>query len=89
MQINISDILYVEAAGNYTKIITTNDTITVREKISDLLLTLDQENLIQVHKSFAVTKKCIKSIEGNRIYIDGHIIPIGKMYKLNIIQLLG
>ena len=88
IQVNIGDILYIEAAGNYTKIIISNNTITVREKISDLLLILNQEDLIQVHKSFAVTKKRINSIENNRIFIDDHIIPIGKTYRLNVIELL-
>ena len=88
IQLNLIDILYVEAAGNYTKIITPNDTITVREKFSELLLSLNHDNLIQVHKSFAVTKQSINSIEGNRIFIDDYIIPIGKIYKLNVIQLL-
>lgn len=89
VQINIDDILYIEAAGNYTKIITANPTISIREKFSDLLSTLNQEDLIQVHKSFAVSKKCITSIEGNRLFIGEYIIPIGKTYRLNVLELLG
>lgn len=88
IQVEIDKILYIEAAGNYTKVITINDLITVREKISDLLLFFDSKAFIQVHKSFAVSIKHIKSIEGNRIFVSDHIIPIGKIYKTNIIQLL-
>lgn len=78
----------MEAAGNYTKVITTTETITVREKISDLLQSLPKDYFLQVHKSFAVAVKHIKSIEGNRISIGNDVIPIGKIYKTNIIQLL-
>ena len=88
IQVNIGAILYLEAAGNYTKVITTTQTITVREKISDLLLSFPTDDFIQTHKSYAVAKKHINSIEGNRIFINQHIIPIGKIYKLNILQLL-
>jgi len=87
-QVVVDTIQCIEAAGNYTKVITTEETITVREKISELLVNLDNEDFIQVHKSFAVSKKHIKSIEGNRIYIGGQVVPIGKIYKMNIIQLL-
>jgi len=88
IQVVIDTIQYMEASGNYTKIITTSETITIREKVSYVLELLPKEEFLQVHKSFAVAIKHIKSIEGNRILIEDHIIPIGKMYKTNINQLL-
>ena len=88
IQVDIKSILYIEASGNYTKVVTTNDTITIREKISDMIEALPKNGFLQVHKSFAVSQKHIRSIEGNRIFISEHIIPIGKTYKANIIQLL-
>ena len=51
-------------------------------------LALNNTDFIQVHKSFAVSKSHIRNIEGNRIFIADHIIPIGKMYKINVIELL-
>lgn len=88
IQVDINTILYVEASGNYTKVVTTLDTITIREKISNTLEMLPKEEFLQVHKSFAIAKKHIKSIEGNRVLIRDYIVPIGKLYKTNIIQLL-
>jgi len=87
-QVEIDAIQYIEASGNYTKIITTSETITIREKVSYVLELLPNEEFLQVHKSFAVAIKHIKSIEGNRIFIADHIIPIGKMYKANINTIL-
>lgn len=87
-QVEIDTILFIEASGNYTKVITTFETITIRERISVVLELLPKENLLQVHKSFAVAPKHIKSIEGNRIFIADDIIPIGKLYKRNVVQLL-
>ena len=88
IQLEIDAILYVEASGNYVKVITKNETITIREKLASVLELLPKEFFLQVHKSFAVAPKHIKSIEGNRIYIEDYIIPIGKLYKTNIIKLL-
>jgi DNA-binding LytR/AlgR family response regulator len=89
IQVALNTILYIEASGNYTKIITTTETVTIREKVSDMLERLASDDFIQVHKSFAVAKKHIKSIEGNRIYIGDDTVPIGKLYKGNVNQLLG
>lgn len=88
IQVDLDSILFIEASGNYTKVFTSNDTISIREKISDTIQLLSDNDFLQVHKSFAVAKKHINSIEGNRIYIGDHIVPIGKLYKTNIIKLL-
>lgn len=88
IQVDLDSILFIEASGNYTKVITSNDTISIREKISDTIQLLSDNGFLQVHKSFAVVKKHINSIKGNRIYIGDHIVPIGKLYKTNISKLL-
>ena len=87
-QVVVDDILFIEASGNYTKVITDIEIVRVREKISNVLDVLPKEDFLQVHKSFAVAPKHIKSIEGNRIFIADHIIPIGKVFRTNIVQLL-
>lgn len=88
-QVVLDDILYIEASGNYTKIILKKETITIRDKISNILSLLPSEEFLQVHKSFAIATKHIKSIEGNRIFIGEEIVPIGKLYKANVNRLLS
>ena len=88
IQVDIKSILYIEASGNYTKVVTTTDTITIREKISDMIESLPKTGFLQVHKSFAIATTHIKSIEGNRIFIGDDIVPIGKLYKANVNEIL-
>lgn len=88
VQVEIDSILYAEAAGNYVKITTLDAVVLIREKISDLIKMLDSDDLMQVHKSFIVSKKHIKSIEGNRIVVGEYNVPIGKTYKSIVNQLL-
>ncbi len=89
IQLEVDTILFIEAAGNYTKIISKNETITIRDKISGILESLPAKDFIQVHKSFAVATKYIKRIDGNRIHIENHTIPIGKLYKANLNSILN
>ena len=88
IQLEVASILHIEAIGNYTKIATTTESITIREKFSTFLEKLPKSEFVQVHKSFAVAPKHIKNIEGNLIFIANYKIPIGKIYKFNIAQLL-
>jgi len=89
IQVNIHDILFLESAGNYVKVVTKNETITVRDKISSLCTKFPDDHFTQVHKSFAVVRSHIKRIAGNRIFIADYEVPIGKMYRNVVEQLLG
>ena len=84
IQVKRHDILFIEATGNYIKVVTSSNEVQVREKISDILTILPENEFFQVHKSFIIAKKHITEIEGNRIYIGDFIIPIGKTYKSNL-----
>jgi len=89
IQVLIKEILFLESIGNYVKVVTTKETITVRDKVSNLLTKFPTDHFIKVHKSYAVAKAHIKSIEGNRIFIEGYEVPIGKMYKDEIVRLIN
>jgi len=88
IQLDLDSVLYLEASGNYTKIVSKDETLSIREKISTIYESLDKQQFLQIHKSFVVAIKQIKSIEGNQIFVSDHVIPIGKLYKNNVLQLL-
>ncbi len=89
IQVAVDDILYFEASGNYVKVILKEETITVREKITTLTQNLPQSAFIQVHRSFIVAPKHIKSIEGNQLFIAQDVVPIGKLYREKVMKLLN
>lgn len=89
VQVIIDDILYIEASGNYCKVVTQEGTIITRDKISNLITILPATDFIQVHRSFVVAGKHIKSIEGNMIHIGDGTVPVGKVYKMNVSRMLG
>lgn len=86
-QIHIDDILFIEAYGNYTKVYLREEMIISHEKISTLETLLPSKNFLRVHKSFIIAINKIKLIEGNRITIDKHIVPVGQTYKNNLKRL--
>lgn len=87
-QLNLDDLLYIEAYGNYTKLFLTDEMIVSHEKISHFEEILDTSFFLRVHKSFIVAIDKIKFIEGNRILINEYKIPIGQTYKGNVNKLL-
>ncbi len=80
-QVDLNDLLFIEAYGNYTKLYLADEMIVSHEKISHYETILDENNFLRVHKSFLVAVDKIKFIEGNRIIIQKHKVPIGQTYK--------
>jgi len=86
-QVHTDDILFIEAYGNYSKVYLNEEMIISHEKISTFENLLPKDNFLLVHKSFIVSSKKIKQIEGNRISINEHLIPVGQTYKNSLKRL--
>jgi len=74
-------VLFAEAKGNYTKIVTVTGTILAAVPFSSFEAQLASGMFIRVHRSFIVNKARITHIEGNRVFIQENEIPIGGNYK--------
>lgn len=88
MQVVLDDVLFVEASGNYIKIVLKEEIITLRGTLSSLTDHMPTEGLVQVHRSFMVAQKHIKSIEGNQITIGEYTVPVGKLFRTQLDNLL-
>ena len=87
-KINLDDILYIEAAGDYVKVITENGQLIVNDTLKNLEKELTTSQFIRVHKSFIISKNKIKFFEGNYVKVGKAEIPIGNSYKEEIAALL-
>ncbi len=88
-QVKLNEILFVEAYGNYLKVQLQDQLIITHQTLSSFEALLPKNEFIRVHKSFIVSKTKITLIEGNRISIATHKIPVGKIYRPNINELLS
>ena len=88
-RINHDELLFAEANGNYTKIATTDKTLTPAITFSGLEQQLPATQFIKVHRSFIINKSKVGRIEGNRLFIVEQEIPIGKNYRDELFKKLG
>ena len=85
-QVNLNDILFVEAYGNYLKIHTKEKVFVTRDTMHDIEKRLSVELFLRIHKSFIISLSKIESISGNRVYIHKTEVPVGEMYKMALKQ---
>jgi DNA-binding LytR/AlgR family response regulator len=88
-KILFNDILYAEANGNYTKIVTASNTLMPGITFSGFEQQLPGSQFIRVHRSFIINKALITLIEGNRVFINKIEIPVGSNYKDQFLKILG
>lgn len=88
-QVSSESLLFIEAYGNYTKLFLEEEMVLSHEKISYYEDLLPKGDFLRVHKSFIVALSKIKVIEGNRIKIYDHEIPIGQTYKSAVTKLFN
>lgn len=84
-----SDVLFAEAKGNYTKIVTTSGNVLPAIPFSMLETQLPADMFIRLHRSFIINKYRITHIEGNTVQVNTTSIPIGNNYKEGFLKALG
>ena len=84
-----NDVLYAEASGNYTRIVSTNNIFMPAMTFSAAEELLPRRIFIRVHRSFIINKNRISHIEGNRVYVGKTEVPIGSNYKEAFLKEIG
>ena len=87
-KINLKDIQFIEAVGDYIKIITTEKAYLSYQTMKNVETYLPPHRFPRVHKSYIVAVSKINSIEGNMIHIHNTTIPIGQTFRKDFMDLI-
>jgi len=87
-KINKKDILWIEAMDNYTILYTESGKHIVKSYLKDVLEKL-APCFIRIHRSYAIAKEKITSIEDNTLYIGKHSLVISKSHKQALLKELN
>lgn len=87
-KVNLDQILYIEALGDYVKIYTTDRMIVSYQSLKNIEALLPSRQFPRVHKSFIVALSRIDMIEGNQVKIRERMIPVGTNYKADFEKLI-
>jgi two-component system LytT family response regulator len=82
IKVQLDDILFIEAAGNYTKVYLEADRLlSTRITIGDMQLLLPAKRFIRTHRAFIVACDKISKFDRVQISIRHYTIPIGAIYS--------
>jgi hypothetical protein len=87
VRVDLTDICYLEATGNYVNFVLKDSNVTTRMTITEAEAILPSEDFIRIHRSFIVAVDKITKIERHQVIVNGAVLPIGKSYYDNIDQI--
>lgn len=88
VKVMLDDIVYIEGMKNYIKIITTKGTVITKNSMTAIEAMLPGTAFIRTHRSYIVSRIKISSFTGDSIGIGNTEIPIGKLFKTNVLRSL-
>ncbi|WP_273446822.1 LytTR family DNA-binding domain-containing protein [Neolewinella agarilytica] len=91
-QILPSEILYVEAFGNYTKIFTLKETFLYGSGIGKLCSERHDLKLLRIHRKYAIMESCLLRVRrkgrATEVILEGGVVlKVGKAYLENLSDL--
>lgn len=81
LRVDFDEILFIEGMKDFISVHTPQQDIPTLLTISGILEKLPAANFIRVHRSFVIALDKISSIERGHIFIGEFKIPIGDMYR--------
>ncbi len=87
-KVAIDEILFLEAMGDYVKVVLPGKTLIVHQTLQRLFEQLPAALFQRVHKSYVVALRKLEYVEGNQIFIRTFRVPIGQTYRNDFLTVL-
>lgn len=84
--IEFSDIIYLEADGNYTTVFLEDRKYVYRKSLVKMKDELHNDDLLQVNKKYIINLKYLKKIDFKKqiVFLNDFQVPLGKAFKQQI-----
>jgi two-component system LytT family response regulator len=80
-KINFDEIIYLEAQGDYVRFVTTKQSLMVHGTMKEFIDRLPQTQFERIHKSYVISLPKVVYLEGNRVKLGEHKLPVSLSYK--------
>lgn len=86
VRIPFEEILFIEGLKEYVRIVCQDARHVTLASLKDLEELLPATNFLRVHKSFIVAKNKVQALDGNRLEIGAHKIPVSRSRREAVVE---
>jgi DNA-binding LytR/AlgR family response regulator len=89
-RVRLKEILWVQADGNYTCIVTSEKKYMVRLSMRKVFSRLPASDFIKIHKTYVVQANFIEKVDTREmvVTVGNTSLPLGKIHKDRLLELL-
>lgn len=87
-RIHFTELLYLEAQGDYVRFVTGERSLMVHGTLKEFLALLPENLFSQIHKSFVISLAKVIYTEGNQVKIGEHKLPVSLSFKDDFLKKL-
>lgn len=84
VKVQLDEICYLEATGNYVNLVLDDKQILSRSTLGEMATLLPGKRFVRVHRSYLVSVSKIERLEKNQVTIKGVNIPISEGYAAEL-----
>lgn len=88
-RVELDQLQYVEAMGDYIRLVTADKKLTVYDRLSSFMEKLPKERFCQIHKSYVIALEKIEYLEGNSVRIGETSLPVSKSFRSALVNKLS
>lgn len=89
IKLNLKEIRFIEAKGDYIDITTTTKKYHVHTTLKKIKEKLPEKSFLQIHRSYIINFTMIVDIEDNSVLIDKKVIPISRSSRPELMRRLN
>jgi DNA-binding LytR/AlgR family response regulator len=89
VKVMLADILFIESLKDYIRVKTETKEIISYQKISFLEEKLPADKFLRIHRSFIIALNKVQAFSATAVDLGKTEIPIGRLYKNEVLQTLG
>lgn len=88
-RLQIDDILYAEAMGDYVKFHTNDKLFAIHTRLKSVEERLPKTKFIRIHRSYIVSLRHVDTLQEGGIVIKGNFLPIADTYRKPLHQIMN
>ena len=88
MKVYTKDIKWVEALGDYVKVVTSKSNILVLSSLRSFEKKLPRNKFLRIHKSYIINLDRIDNLSSKNVEIESNLIPVSRNKKAELEKIL-
>ncbi|KQC33731.1 MULTISPECIES: LytR/AlgR family response regulator transcription factor [Nonlabens] len=88
-KVYLKDLKFIQALGDYVKLITETESLVVLSTMKAFEKQLPEEDFLRIHKSYIVNLRRVEKFNSKAVELDSEVLPLSRNRKADLVEALS